>query len=251
MTRLSLLLAVAAVLLGGCLPSLSPAGPPATPTLVFPGGWISGGWVHQGDSVFSLPAPPLDADAAGGVLGVVYPYSWQRYRDGLLQAEATLPYRARRLHARPAWVVVLDRGLFTETGGWLDYPAQDAVNTDQGLFWVNDEGLWQNERLLVSEGFERVLAVGDRVLALGREHGRYWPGDEEIEVPQGWTRAAAAADLYLLTPEGLYRYDPAGYELGFYPGSFYDLAVGPDGQVWLAASDGGVVHLTPELEEAW
>lgn len=244
-------LAVLILLLGGCVPGVSPGRPAAERVLVFPGGWIEGRWVHQGDNVFSLPAAPRDADASGKSLGVVYPYSWQRYREGQLDYEATLPYPAISLHARPARVVVLERGLFTEAAGWLDYPARDAVNTDWGLFWVNSEGLWQGGRKLIGGDFLRVLALGGRVLALGAEKGVYWPDEEEIDLPPGWTAADAAADLYLLTPAGLLRYDPAGYELGTCPGSFSDLAVSEDGDVWLAATDGRVVHLTPELEEAW
>lgn len=244
-------MAVLILLLGGCVPGVSPGRQAAERVLVFPGGWIEGRWVHQGENVYSLPAAPRDADAKKQTLGVVYAYSWQRYLEGQLEYEATLPYPALRLHARPAWLVVLERGLYTEAAGWLDYPARDAVNTDGGLYWVNEEGLWQGNRRLLEGEFERVLAPGSRVLALGRERGVYWPDEEEIDLPPGWTAADAAGDLYLLTPTGLLRYDPAGYELGSYPGDFSDLAVSEDGDVWLAAGDGRVIHLTPELEEAW
>lgn len=252
MLRLTRLLPALALflLLGGCVPGVSPGTGAAEGVLVFPGGWIAGRWAHQGDYSFSLPAQPLDADAAGDVLGVLYPYSWQLYQDGQLKSEHTLPYPAKRLHARPAWVAVLERGLFTATDGWLDYPAADAANTSSGLFWVNDEGLWRGSKKVLAGEFERVLELDGRVLALAADRGVYWPDEDEIDLPPGWTEATAADDLYLLTPEGLYRYDPAGYELGFYPGSFNDLAAGPSG-VWLAAADGRVIHLTPQLEEAW
>ena len=247
----TVILTVFLLLLGGCLPRVSPNQSATNKLLVFPGGWIDGRWVHLAEDVYSLPATPRDADANGKVIGVIYAYSWQRYLTGQLDYEATLPYPAVSLHARPAWVVVLERGLYTEASGWLDYPALDAVNTKMGLFWVNDEGLWQGAQQLVEGRFRRVLALENRILALSQESGVYWPGEEVINLPSDWSAADAAADLYLLTPTGLLRYDPAGYELGFYPGSFSDLAVAENGDVWLATDDGRVVHLTAELEEAW
>ncbi|WP_457637003.1 hypothetical protein [Oceanithermus sp.] len=252
MSRLVIVLvAILTFALGGCAPQVSGGQQAAERVLVFPGGWIKGRWVYQGNDVFSLPAKPTDADASGLTLGVVYEYSWQLYQDGQLTSETPLPYPALSLHARPAWVVVLNRGLYTRATGWLDYPALDAVNTDDGLYWVNEEGLWQGGRRLLAGEFERVLALGNRILSLGRDRGVYWPNREEIVLPPDWTAADAGNDLYLLVPAGLLRYDPGGFELGLYPGSFTDLAVGEDGGVWLAAADGRVIHLTPELEEAW
>lgn len=235
----------------GCIPGIDSNQQASEKLLVFPGGWIIGRWVHQEADIFSLPASPQDADADGKVLGIIYTFSWQRYKDGLLEDEVSLPFSARYLHARPAWVVILEKGLYTEASGWLDYPAQDAVNTDRGLFWVNNDGLWRGGRKLLSGNFQRVLALEERILALGLENGVYWPDEEEISLPPNWIAADAADDIYFLTPAGLHRYDPAGYEIGFYPGSFSDLAVDKENGVWLAASGSRVVHLTPELEEAW
>jgi len=246
-----LLVVASILLLGGCVPGVSPGNAPAERLLVFPGGWVEGRWVHQGGIEYSLPAVPVDIDASEDLVGVIYPYSWQTYQEGQLQSDTPLPYPALRLHARPGWVVVLERGLYTTATGWLDYPAVDAILSGDGVFWVNDQGLWQGSRKLRDGNFSRVLQVDDRILALGEGRGVYWPNDDEIELPAGWSEADAASDLYLLTPDGLVRLDPAGYTLGEYAGKFTDLAVADDGDVWLARADGQVVHLTAELEEAW
>lgn len=220
-------------------------------TLVFPGGVVVGRWVNTSAGSFALPAAPLGVDANEGVLEVLYPYVWQRYRNGALLATYDLPAPARAVRARPEPVVLLKDGLFTLEAGRMGYPAVDAVRTNQGIFWVNEKGLWRGQERLLDGDFMRVLAVGGKVLALRRSRAQRWPEGYEWELPDGWFAADAAEDLYLLTPDGVHRYDLEGYELGFYAGAYTSLAVGPQAGVWLLAKDGTVVRLSLDLEEAW
>ncbi|GEM_PF-2545230 len=239
------------LLLGGCLPGVSPGRTPAeTKTIVFPGGWIQGQWVKAWDGEFALAAAPLAADARDDVLGVLYPYSWLRYRSGQLLSDVHLPYKGRWLHARPQWIVGLERGLYDESDGWLDYPATDAVNTARGVFWVGKEALWRNREKLLEGSFVRVLYLDGRVLALEKNDAVFWPGEERIDLPEDWSKADAAEDLYLLTPKGVVRMTSSGFVVGQYPGSFEQIAVSQNGDVWLA-KDNEVLHLNKYLEEAW
>ena len=247
MRSLAALLLLAA--LAGCAPQTAQPGESAA--LVFPGGVVQGRWVETAGGSFPLPAPPLDVDAGEGGLEVLYPYVWQRYQGGELAASYDLPARARTIRARPEPVVLLEGGLYTPESGWRAFPARDAVRTAQGTFWVNDEGLWRGPDRLRDGDFERVVALGRGVLALGRGRALLWPAERELELPEDWTAADAAGDLYLLTPAGVHRYDPEGYELGFYAGAFRDLAASRRAGVWLLTPEGEPVHLTLELEEAW
>jgi len=212
---------------------------------------VQGRWVESPAGSFALPAPPLDVDAGPDGLEVLYPYVWQTYRDGELASVHDLPSRARAIHARPEPIVMLEKGFFTPERGWLSLPATDAVRTGEGVFWVNEEGLWHERELVADGSYERVLAVGDEVLVLGREHALAWPAEREIELPLDWFAADSAADLYLLSPAGVHRLDPAGYEMGFYAGNFSDLAVSAGAGVWLVTKEGQTLHLTLELEKAW
>ncbi|WP_287369781.1 hypothetical protein [Oceanithermus sp.] len=247
MRSLAALLLLAA--LAGCAPQTAQRGESAA--LVFPGGVVQGRWVETAGGSFPLPAPPLDVDAGEEGLEVLYPYVWQRYQGGELAASYDLPARARTIRARPEPVVLLEDGLYTPESGWRAFPARDAVRTAQGTFWVNDEGLWRGPDRLRDGDFERVVALGRGVLALGRGRALLWPAERELELPEDWTAADAAGDLYLLTPAGVHRYDPEGYELGFYAGAFRDLAASRRAGVWLLTPEGEPVHLTLELEEAW
>ncbi len=246
--RLALIVLLAA--LGACAPATVEEA--AATVRVVPGGWIEGRWVHLGKDVFALPAPPLDADASASGLDVVYPYVWQRYGGGgepLLRVE--LPARARWIHARPLPVVGVEGGLYTEAVGLRGYPAVDAALTEDGLYWTDGEALWRERERLLDGAFERVLVVADRVLALERDRGVYWPGEREIELPPDWFAADAATDLYLLTSAGVVWLDADGYELGTYPGGFEQLAVDTASGIWLLDDAGNVRHLTLELEETW
>ena len=247
MRSLAALLLLAA--LAGCAPQTAQRGESAA--LVFPGGVVQGRWVETAGGSFPLPAPPLDVDAGEGGIEVLYPYVWQRYQGGELAASYDLPARARTIRARPEPVVLLEDGLYTPESGWRAFPARDAVRSAQGTFWVNDEGLWRGPDRLRDGDFERVVALGRGVLALGRGRALLWPAERELELLEDWTAADAAGDLYLLTPAGVHRYDPEGYELGFYAGAFRDLAASRRAGVWLLTPEGEPVHLTLELEEAW
>ncbi len=237
-------------LLAGCAPrsAVTAAEPVA---LVFPGGVVQGRWVETPAGGFALPAPPLDVDAGESGLDVLYPFTWQRYREGELTESHDLPARAREVRARPQPVVLLEDGVYTTPGGWRAFPATDAVRTDRGVYWVNDEGLWLERERLLEGAFERVLALEGEVVALQRSRALRWPGTYELDLPEDWFAADAAGDLYLLTPAGVHRYDPEGYELGFYAGGFRDLAASRAAGVWLLTRDGEAVHLTLDLEEAW
>jgi len=241
--------AVLLLLLAACAPQ--PLQPTSTRTQVFPGGVVQGRWVTTAAGSFALPAVPLDVDANADVLEVLYPYVWQRYRKGERFATHDLPARARAVRASPEPLVLLERGLFTPAAGLLGYPARDAVRTDRGVYWVNEEGLWRGQERLQDGDFVRVLDLDDEVLALGHAGALRWPGGYMLDLPDGWIAADAAADLYLLMPDGVHRYDREGYELGFFAGAFTDLAVGPQAGLWLLSADGKTVHLTLDLEEAW
>lgn len=243
-------LLVLLAVLGACAPATVEEA--AATVRVVPGGWIEDRWVHLDGEVFALPAPPLDADASTSGLDVIYPYVWQRYgADGEPLARVDLPARARWIHARPLPVVGLENGLYTEAGGLRGYPAKDAALTEDGLYWSDGEALWRERERLLDGAFERVLVVADRVLALERDRGVYWPGEQEIELPTDWFAADAAADLYLLTPTGVVWLDAEGYELATYPGRFEQIAVDATRGVWLLDDTGNVRHLTLELEETW
>ncbi len=218
--------------------------------LVFPGGWLEGRWV-RGEVSFALPAAPIDVDAAGNRIEVLFPYVWQSYRDGELAGRHDLPAPARALRARPLPLALLEDGVFTPGGGLRGYPARDAVRTRDGVYWIDGEGLWFERERLADGRFERVLAAGDEVVALARDHALRWPGERTLELPAEWFAADAAGDLYLLTPDGVHRFDLEGYELGFHPGAFEDLAASPDAGVWLLDEGGGVRRLDLRLEEAW
>ena len=228
------------LLLTGCATQAS------LPLRVYPGGYAEGPYV-EGRFKVVLPGSPLLLDADGEGLYAAYPFQLIRFKSGTLES-LPLPGKPLFLRARPALVVGLENGVYTEKGVF-PYRAKDAALLD-ALYYVNETGLYREgarkDGLLEAGEFWQVLAFRGKVYALGRRLYRH-PDGHTAPLPLGLKKAEAGEEaLFLLAEEGLYRLDEEGRILAHRPGRFSDLAVG-DGV--FAVEEGRLKRFTLLLEE--
>lgn len=131
-------------------------------------------------------------------------------RAGKVQS-LPLPGVPRFLRARPGLAVGPEGGVLTPRG-LLPYPAQDALETPEGLYWVDAEGLHLEGRLLLPGSFRQVVAWEGEVVALGTE-AHFFPSGRRLALPAPALKAQAARCgvaflaegglAHLLTPTGL------------------------------------------------
>ena len=197
------------VLLAACAPL------PEGPGLPYPGGFVRGS-VVEGRFQAILPGAPLLVDADAEALYAAYPYQLLEVRAGKVQS-LPLPGVPRFLRARPRLAVGLEGGVLTPRG-LLPYPAQDALETPEGLYWVDAEGLHLEGRLLLPGSFRQVVAWEGEVVALGTE-AHFFPSGRRLALPAPALKAQAARCgvaflaegglAHLLTPTGLTPLGPA------------------------------------------
>lgn len=191
------------------------------PLRVYPGGYAEGPYV-EGRFQAVLPGPPLLLDADEAALYAAYPFQLLRINGGL--ESLPLPSTPLFLRARPRLVVGLAEGVYTEEG-LFPYRAKDALLLD-GLYYVNETGLYREGVRLEAGDFWQVVALKGKVYALGGRLYRH-PDGHTAPLPPGLKKAEAGLEaLFLLAEDGLYRLDEEGRVLAHRPGRFRDLAVG-------------------------
>lgn len=191
------------VLLAACAPL------PEGPGLPYPGGFVRGS-VVEGRFQAILPGAPLLVDADAEALYAAYPYQLLGGAGGkgpkpAPPRGAPVPQGPARPRRGPEGGVLTPRGL-------LPYPAQDALETPEGLYWVDAEGLHLEGRLLLPGSFRQVVAWEGEVVALGTE-AHFFPSGRRLALPAPALKAQAARCgvaflaegglAHLLTPTGL------------------------------------------------
>ncbi|GAA6756013.1 hypothetical protein Thermus77420_14890 [Thermus thalpophilus] len=190
------------ILLVACAPLR--ATPPALP---YPGGFARGGLV-EGRFQAILPSPPLFLDADREALYAAYPYQLLVLREGSLES-LPLPGVPRFLRASPRLAVGLGEAVWTP-GGLLPYPAKDAFLSDEGLYWVGQEGVYR-ERTLLQRGRYTQVVAWEGAVALGEE-AFFHPEGRTLPLPAPVLKAQAGdcgvvalmgERVYLVRKEGV------------------------------------------------
>jgi len=193
----------------------------AAPSLI-EGGVVEGRLVRAAGLQLALPSPTPWVARNGPTLLAAYPFQLLVYQNGFIQDSLPLPGIPTFVRAKPLPLVGLEDRLFVPGLGTLAYKAKDALRTKQGVYWLDDKGLYFERRLL-AEGRFGFLAASERyVYAFNREALRL-PDKLRVPLPAGVQAAAVLDDLYLLTAEGIYRLSLEGLRLGFRAGTFRGL----------------------------
>ncbi|MCS7068238.1 MAG: hypothetical protein NZN28_06360 [Meiothermus sp.] len=240
--RLGLL---ACLWLAACAPEPT-ASPPSEPVLV-EGGVVEGRFVRAAGLQLALPSPTPHVARNGETLLAAYPYQLLVYRNGFIQDSLPLPGVPTFVRARPLPLVGLDDRLFVPGQGSRLYKARDALHTPEGVYWLDEQGV-SLERRRLAEGRYSFLAAGERyVYALGPEALRL-PDRLRFPLPAGVKAAVVLEDLYVLTPQGLFRLSPEGLRLGFRAGVFSGLQ--SDGVYLYTLEAGRLLTLRLNLDPA-
>jgi len=196
---------------------------PATSGPILIEGGVVEGRVVQGVGLqLALPSPTPWVSRYGPTLLAAYPFQLLVYQNGFIQDSLPLPGVPTFVRAKPLPLVGLEDRLFVPERGTLAYRAKDALNTKAGVYWLAEEGLYLERRLL-AEGRFGFLAANERyVYAFAREALRL-PDNLRVPLPAGVRAAVVLDELYVLTPEGLYRLSLEGLRLGFKAGSYSGL----------------------------
>lgn len=213
-------LAACGLWLAACAPQ--PATPPTSTPILIEGGVVEGRVVRAGALQLALPSPTPWVARSGSTLLAAYPFQLLIYQDGLIQESQPLPGVPTFVRAKPLPLVGLEDRLFVPGLGTLPYKAKDALYTKEGVYWIDQQGLYLGRRLL-AEGRFSFLAASERyVYAFGREALRL-PDNLRVPLPAGVQAAVVQDDLYVLTSEGIYRLSPEGLQLGFRAGVYKGL----------------------------
>ncbi|RDI96544.1 hypothetical protein DV704_01630 [Meiothermus sp. QL-1] len=228
--------------LAACAPQ--PQAPAPGPPLLIEGGVVVGRTVRAAGLTLALPGPPQAVARNGPTLLVAYPFQLLIYQDGFLRESLPLPGVPSFVRARPLPLVGLPDRLFAPGLGTLPYRAKDALRTTLGVYWLGEEGVYLERRLLRQGRFSFLAASESYVYAFGAEGWRL-PDGLRIPLP-GPVRAAVVLDeLYVLGPEGLYRLSLEGLRLGFLPGGFEGLE--SDGDYLYTLQEGRLLVLRRDL----
>lgn len=232
--------------LAACAPQ--PQTPP-TPTepILIEGGVVEGRLVRAIGLQLALPSPAPLVARSGETLLAAYPFQLLIYQNGFIRESLPLPGVPTFVRAKPLPLVGLVDRLYVPGLGTLLYKAKDALNTKEGVYWLDDEGI-SLERRRLAEGRFNFLAAGERhVYAFGREALRL-PDRTWVPLPGVVRAAVVLEDLYVLTPEGLFRLSPEGLRLGFRAGAFSGLQT--DGVYLYTLEAGRLVTLRLNLDVA-
>ncbi len=233
-----------ALLLGACAPQSQPT-EPSLPVLI-EGGVVEGRLVRAAGLQLALPNPTPLVARSGETLLAAYPFQLLVYQEGFLRDSLPLPGVPTFLRAKPLPLVGLEDRLFAPGLGTLPYKAKDALRTQEGVYWLDEEGLYLNRQRL-DEGRYTFLSGNTRyIYAFNREALRL-PDRLRLPLP-GRVRAAVVLDeLFVLGEEGLYRLSLEGLRLGFRPGRYSGLET--DGTYLYTLEKGRLVVLQTNLED--
>lgn len=227
-------------------PQTSPTPVAAEPILI-EGGVVEGRLVRASGLQLALPSPTPLVARSGETLLAAYPFQLLIYQNGFIRESLPLPGVPTFVRAKPLPLVGLADRLYVPGLGTLLYKAKDALNTKEGVYWLDDEGI-SLERRRLAEGRFNFLAAGERyVYAFGREALRL-PDRTWVPLPGSVRAAVVLEDLYVLTPEGLFRLSPEGLRLGFRAGAFSGLQT--DGVYLYTLEAGRLVTLRLNLDIA-
>lgn len=234
--------------LAACAPQpQTPPTPAAPEPILIEGGVVEGRLVRAIGLQLALPSPTPLVARSGEALLAAYPFQLLIYQNGFIRESLPLPGVPTFVRARPLPLVGLADRLYVPGLGTLLYKAKDALNTKEGVYWLDDEGI-SLERRRLAEGRFNFLAAGERhVYAFGREALRL-PDRTWVPLPGSVRAAVVLEDLYVLTPEGLFRLSPEGLRLGFRAGAFSGLQT--DGVYLYTLEAGRLVTLRLNLDIA-
>lgn len=208
---------------------------------------MEGRFVRAVGLELALPAPPLAVARSGETLLAAYPFQLLVYQGGFIRENFPLPGVPTFVRAKPSPLVGLEDRLFAPGLGTLPYRAKDALRTSDGVYWLDERGVYLERRLL-REGRYTFLAASERhIFAFGQEALRL-PDGLRVPLPAGVRAAVVLDELYVLNPEGLYRLSLEGLRLGFRPGAFEGLE--SDGNFLYTLQAGRLVALQRNLEQA-
>ncbi|MCL6527199.1 MAG: hypothetical protein K6T57_09995 [Thermaceae bacterium] len=233
-------------LLGACMPqNQASLGTRDEKPILIEGGVAEGRIVRAAGMDLALPSTPLALSRNGDTLYAAYPFQLLIYQNGFLRDSQPLPGVPRFMHSKPLPVVATEDRLYLPGQGSYPYKAKDAVATRYGLFWINAQGLYL-DRNLVAEGNFEFLAAGEQwVYAFGQDALRL-PDQTRIPLP-GPVKAAVVLDnLYVLTPDAIYKLSPEGLQLGRIQGRFEGLK--GDSNALYTLQNGALVKLSLNLE---
>mgnify|MGYP001627173561 FL=1 len=226
------------VWLAACAPQAqSPVN--ADPILI-EGGVVEGRVVRAAGLQLALPSPTRWVARNGSTLLAAYPFQLLVYHNGFIQDSLPLPGVPTFVRAKPRPLVGLEDRLFLPGLGTLAYKAKDALSTSEGVYWLNNEGLYLERRLLAEGRFDFLAASERYVYAFAHEALRL-PDYLRVPLPASVRAAVVLDDLFVLTPEGIYRLSLEGLHLGFRAGAYKGLET--DGTYLYTLESGRLVTL--------
>lgn len=237
-----------ALITASCAPQTQiPSVSANTAPILIEGGVVEGRMVRAIGLQVALPNPTQSVARNGETLLAAYPFQLLIYQNGFLRDSLPLPGIPTFVRAKPLPLVGLEDRVFVPGLGTLLYKAKDALNTREGVFWLDGDGLNLDRRRL-SEGRYSFLSASQRyVYAFGREALRI-PDNLRIPLPGTVSTAVVLDDLYVLTAEGIHRLSLEGLRLGFRAGRFSGLET--DGAYLYALESGRLVTLRLNLDVA-
>ncbi|MDX2008275.1 MAG: hypothetical protein SFU83_23775 [Meiothermus sp.] len=208
------------------------------------GGVLEGRQVRAFGLNVTLPSAPAALARNGEVLYAGYPFQLLIYRRGVVESSVQLPGIPRYIKAKPLPLVGLENGLFVPGQGLLSYPARDALNTRQGIYWLDNDGVNLERRRVVEGSFGLMAASDQAVYAFGREGVRVSDG-LRFPLPRPATAAVVQGDVYVASAQGIVRLNPDGLRLGSVDGVFSGLE--SDGTRLYSLRDGRLVTISLDL----
>lgn len=224
--------------LAACAPQIQ--SPVDADPILIEGGVVKGRVVRAAGLQLALPSPTRWVARSGPTLLVAYPFQLLIYQNGFIQDSLPLPGVPAFVRAKPRPLVGLEDRLFLPGLGTLAYKAKDALSTTEGVYWLDDQGLYLERRLLAEERFSFLAASERYVYAFAREALRL-PDNLRVPLPSGVRAAVVLDDLYVLTPEGIFRLSLEGLRLGFRAGAYEGLET--DGTYLYTLESGRLVTL--------
>jgi hypothetical protein len=184
---------------------------------------------------------------SGETLLAAYPFQLLIYQGGFIRENLPLPGVPTFVRAKPNPLVGLEDRLFAPGLGTLPYRAKDALRTPEGVYWLDEEGVYLERRQLYQGRYTFLSASERYAFAFGQEALRL-PDGLRIPLPARVKAAVVLDELYVLNPEGLYRLSLEGLRLGFLPGDFEGLE--SDGGFLYTLQAGRLIILQRNLEQA-
>lgn len=230
--------------LAACAPQTQTPASPAP--ILIEGGVVEGRMVRAGGLQLALPSPTPWVARNGPILLAAYPFQLLIYQNGFIQDALPLPGVPTFIRAKPRPLVGLEDRLFVPGLGSLAYKAKDALSTPEGVYWLDEEGLYLERRRLAEGRFAFLAANKDYVYAFAREALRL-PDRLRVPLPAGVRAAVVLDELYVLTPEGLHRLSLEGLRLGFRAGNYSGLET--DGTYLYTLESGRLLILELDLVE--